>query len=112
MNVKKHILICLFIFTSMAYVVAQVWTCFKIWEIQHMKIGLEGLRLTIKLNPKPYTLYPIFEKLNITCKCDHILTWFFLSNVVFCNLFEFAVKNHLKFDISHIINPNLRNKFH
>jgi hypothetical protein len=39
-----------------------------------MKIGLEGLRLMIKLNPKPYTLYPIFEKLNITCKCDHILT--------------------------------------
>jgi hypothetical protein len=74
MNAKKHMLICLFIFTSMAYVVGpSVNNCFKIWEIQHMKIVLEGLRLKIKLNFKPYTLYPIFEKLNMTWKSDHIL---------------------------------------
>jgi len=84
MNVKKHMLMCHFIFTSMAYVVDPSVNLFQNMEIQHMKIVSEGLRLRVKLNPKPYTLYPIFEKLNIP-------NWFFLSNLVFCNLFEFAL---------------------
>jgi hypothetical protein len=49
----------------MAYVVDPSVNLFQNMEIQHMKIVSEGLRLRVKLNPKPYTLYPIFEKLNI-----------------------------------------------
>jgi hypothetical protein len=36
-----------------------------------------SISLTHSLLPKP-TLYPIFEELNMTCKCDHIFNWFFL----------------------------------
>jgi hypothetical protein len=38
---------------------------------------------------------------------------FYFQNLVFWNLFEFsATKITLKINISHILNPNVPNKFH
>ncbi len=41
-------------------------------------------------------------------KCYHVLNWFFLPNLGFLEfIWIFSNRNHLKINISHILNPNL-----
>ncbi len=44
-------------------------------------------------------------------KCYHVLNWFFLPKSGFLEfIWIFSGKNHLKINISHILNPNLTKK--
>ncbi len=44
-------------------------------------------------------------------KCYHVLNWFFLQKPSFLEfIWIFSSRNHLKINISHILNPNLTQK--
>jgi hypothetical protein len=74
-------------------------------ETQHLNIVLQSI-------------YPFFEQPNMkwnhtwiewwALKCYHVLNWFFLPKPGFLDFISnFSGRNHFKFNISHILNPNL-----